>query len=308
MPYNGELFSIFSNTCSVEYRNVRDAQSAQPEHVREWLERAQEHCEDLWKEFRPYADRHFISEFSRHFHQRWFEMYLAVSLMRRGFEINSKNKGPDILMEVDGRKMWIEAVCVTAGELGRPDSVPRIPNGKLARVPMDQYALRILSSLQEKAAKLRAYIDKGIVLECEILAVAINVHKIDGTVPYLHLDDIVMRSLFGLGGGLMKFDKYTGELKETDREIVSEIVKSSGSPVEVQPFVDGSMKHVSAALMFHCDAANIPKKLGDDCMVYPNLSCLNSWPTGIIPMGREWTFGEFENSWKLNQIDHLHGC
>ena len=107
-------------------------------------------------------------------------MYLTVSLLRRNFTVQSDNKGPDILLEEDGRRIWIEAVCATAGETNRPDSVPGTPMGKVAPVPVREYVLRILNSLQQKAKKFEEYIEKKIVCEHDNLAVAINAYGIDG--------------------------------------------------------------------------------------------------------------------------------
>ena len=45
---------------------------------------AKAHCEDLWSDFWEYADEHFVDEFRVNFHERWFEMYLTVSLHSGG--------------------------------------------------------------------------------------------------------------------------------------------------------------------------------------------------------------------------------
>ena len=42
---------------------------------------ARYHCEDLWADFRHLADSNFKTEFASQTHARWFEMYLAVSLL-----------------------------------------------------------------------------------------------------------------------------------------------------------------------------------------------------------------------------------
>ena len=264
-----------------------------------------EHCEDLWKDFQAHADSHFVSEFSRHFHERWFEMYLAVSLLRRGLKIKSYNEGPDILLDIDDHRIWIEAVCGTPGEIGLPDSVPRIPLGRSGSVPVQEYVLRIRTSLQEKAKKFKRYIDKKIVCERDTLAVAINIYKIDGLM--LGVDDLIMRALYGRGDMMLKIDRYTKELKSVDHRTAFEIVKKSGSSVGTMPFVDGSMAHISSALIFSSNAATLPGRLGNDCVLYPNLSCQGSWQEGVIPMGREWTFQECEDGWKGYPINYLSG-
>jgi len=232
-------------------------------------------------------------------------MYLTVSLLRKGFTVHSQNRGPDIQLEIDGRRIWIEAVCATAGEIGRPDSVPKTAIEQVAAVPVREYTLRILASLQEKAGKFRTYIDKKIVRANDTLAIAINIYEIDGIMP--GIDNVIMRALYGRGNPVALIDKYTGELKSVDHQGVMEVVKHSGSAVGTMPFIDGSMAHVSSALVFSNNAANPPKSLGDDCILYPNLSSQSLWHRGAIPMGCEWSFTECEDRWKGSRIDYLNG-
>ena len=261
------------------------------------------HCEDLWRDFREHADSHFVSEFCRHFHQRWFEMYLAVSLLRRGFDVRSQDTGPDILLETDGGRICIEAVCATAGEIGHTDSVPKAPLGKAFTVPVRQYVLRIRSALEDKARKFNRYLEEKIVCEDDNLAIAINIYGIDGIIA--GMDDVVMRALYGRGDLVLTIDKYTREPKNVSRQPITKVFKKSGSAVGTIPFVDFSLAHISSALVFWGNAANRPGRLGDDCVLYPNLSCRNSWQQGTIAMGREWRFTPGEDGWEGSPIDHL---
>ena len=302
MASKSDLFSVFSEACCEEYKLVRDAKTARLANIKG-------HCEKLWEDFYEHADHHFVGEFCRHFHQRWFEMYLSVALLHREYELQSRNEGPDILLELDDHRIWIEAVCATAGETGLPDSVPQVPSGKVARVPVDQYVLRISNALREKARRFRQYIDTGIVRECDTLAIAINVYGIDGVM--VDIDRVMMRALYGHGDMLLRIDKLTKEPKTIDHEIVTKLVKRSGSEVGITPFVDHSFPHISSAMVFWGNAGfwgnapNPPLRLGDDCNLYPNLSCVNVWRPEAIPMGREWVFVECEDGWKGSPIDHF---
>src|ERR1700678_3823768 len=86
---------------------------------------ARANCDELWRDFAPYASEHFRGEFRRHFHQRWFEMYLAVGLLRAGLDIECPSEGaPDVRVQHrDGRVLWLEAVAPTGGEEGNLDRV-----------------------------------------------------------------------------------------------------------------------------------------------------------------------------------------
>ncbi|MEK7101067.1 MAG: hypothetical protein AAB921_03130, partial [Patescibacteria group bacterium] len=40
-----------------------------------------DYAEDLWRDFRPYADTLFRDNARHHFHQRFWEMYLGATLL-----------------------------------------------------------------------------------------------------------------------------------------------------------------------------------------------------------------------------------
>ena len=91
---------------------------------------AKAHCEDLWSDFWEYADEHFVDEFRVNFHQRWFEMYLTVSFIRAGLAVESQNSGPDISLALGERRVWIEAVCATEGQMGNRTLYRRWNSGR----------------------------------------------------------------------------------------------------------------------------------------------------------------------------------
>jgi len=61
------------------YANIRD------------LERNRNYkafVEELWSEYHHLADTHFRQDAKAHFQQRFWEMYLSVALLRRGFDLH----------------------------------------------------------------------------------------------------------------------------------------------------------------------------------------------------------------------------
>ena len=75
MNRSRSLFANSHDAPSPEYKYVLNAADERSQEVKA-------HCEDLWCDFSKHADEHFLDEFPVHFHQRWFEMYLTVSLIR----------------------------------------------------------------------------------------------------------------------------------------------------------------------------------------------------------------------------------
>ena len=297
MKNKRDLFSSLPAKACPLYKYVRDVAC---ERSRE----ARKHCEDLWGDFGQHADKHFHNEFPIQFHPRWFEMYLTVSLIRSNFDVEYySGYGPDVLLTLDGQRVWIEAVCASSGKKGLPDSVPPIPYGKVASVPIEEYVKRICSSLAYKAKKIEGYISKGIVGEDDLVIIAINV----GGIPFLFadMDECMMRSLYGVGDLLVNINTQSRRIDSVDRESVLTIhKKSSESPIGVQPFIDSSMKRISLVLASSVNVVTRPIGLGDDLILYPNLTTTNRWHEGLIPLGIEWLFEENQNGWAGSKLKH----
>jgi len=93
------------------YINVRTSNHPRAMQVRE-------HCERMWAIYHRYADRQFLAEFPRRFHDRWFEMYLTVTLLQQGAQVQkTRPPGPDVLVADEGRRIWVERYAHRAESL-----------------------------------------------------------------------------------------------------------------------------------------------------------------------------------------------
>ena len=294
MKKGSSLFSDSSESSCPEYQHVLNPASEQ-------CRMAKAHCEDLWSDFSEHADGQFLKEFRLNFHQRWFEMYLTVSLIRAGLTVDCRNPGPDVLLTFAERHVWIEAVCVTEGQAGKPDSVPPLEDGKTVDVPIKQYVMRIRNSLDEKSKKFKTYLEKGVVGHGDVLVIAIN----GGGIPFLfsRLSECTESSLYGVGDLVLTLNRSTGEVVGSRHEHIEKIKKVSGKEIGVRPFVDGSMDHVSAVLTSWRQPLAPPSTLGSDFVLYPNLSCRTPWVRNSLPVAVEWSFEEDESGvWKGKEI------
>ena len=280
------LFSYSGNDASDLYCAVRDG-----DH--ECCRRVRSQCEELWDVFAEHADRHFLREFALSFHQRWFEMYLTVAMTSADLDVQCRKPGPDILVKREGRRIWIEAVCATMGEEGRPDSVPRTHPGAVRKEPMRQVVLRLRNSIQEKAKKFQAYIGNGILDHGDHAVIAVNGCEVSSRYP----DECLLRSLYGVGDMVAKFDRASGGIADWDHLHVPTIRKTSGAEVGVQPFIDGSMKQISAAIGSWTHAFNCLPNPEMDLVLYPNLTGASNWPPRMLPLPKEWTFHENDGGW-----------
>jgi hypothetical protein len=248
-----------------------------------------QHCEQLWRTYHPFAETQFLPEFSVRFHQRWFEMYLTVTLIERGADVQRTSPpGPDIVVNVNGRRVWIEAVCGTGGEPGRPDSVVEPLRGECFSVPFDKIALRIRTSVDEKKKKYEKYLSGGCVATADSLLIALNVHEI----PYASSDveRYVFRSLYGVGNQVLIIDRKTAKAVGSTNEQLQAIPKlSTGASVGTQPFIDGSMPSIVGVIVSAHSASSAAHK-SPDFTLYPNLTAETPWNAGDLPIEREWEF------------------
>jgi len=296
-----DLFSITSEDCSLMYKKMRD--EAETDSL---ANKGRNHCEKLWRVYEPFADTHFKSEFSspniEKLHARWFEMYLAVALIEKGLPVSRepRDKGPDILLEKEGRRIWIEATIATRGDPQSPDYVPKPPSGIWTEIKLENYVLRITNTLREKEKKFKEYIDKGIVTQHDTLVIAININLTDGAYIY----DIFDRALYCLGDPDIELNKYTRKINGVGHKTLIKIPKYSGKKVELGSFINGTMPCISCVLAFSGNLLMYGSKLGDDCVTYPNLTSDNKWIQGSIPMGIDWSPEENENGWSLTKIEY----
>lgn len=268
------------------------------------------HCEDLWHDYEPLADPNFLTDFPLHLHERWFEMYLTVALVRSGLNVTCPKPGPDICLTVDGRKIWIEATCASPGAPGKPDSVPELHvagPGEVpiaSQVPVRQITLRICNSVAGKEAAFRNYLSAGIVTSNDVLVIAINTHEVRQSL--FDTDKFMLRALYGVGNLMVAIDPSTGAKVDQRYEQQVSIAKSStGQPVGVRPFADGSLPHISAVIGSGEDALNRPTRFGDGLTIFPNLTASTQWPRGTIECGQEWTFAEVANEWHGAKVSHI---
>jgi type I restriction enzyme S subunit len=149
------------------YSGLRDATDARTVEIREW-------CEALWARHQTYADTHFLVQIRQNFHARFWEMYLTVTLLELGHRIACpKPMGPDVGIEIDGRRVWFEAVAPKPGDGG--DKVPPMALNQFQPVPNEQLVLRYLNAIDSKlTGQLPRWRAAGIVADGDALVIAIN--------------------------------------------------------------------------------------------------------------------------------------
>ncbi len=167
-----KLFSDDINPSDELYRVIRDENRCA---------KFKSYMEKLWGIYHPYADSDFPKQLAHDFHARFWEMYLACTLIDNSFKIvpkRTKAKGPDIKIDHASTTIWVEAVTLTSGDSNRPDSVPNLQMGVAQQVPDDKIILRYRSAIYDKFKKYCEYLKEGIIREKDCYIIALNGCKI----------------------------------------------------------------------------------------------------------------------------------
>lgn len=227
-------------------------------------------AKELWHRFQPFADPHFRDDARNHFLQRFWEMYLAVTLLERGFDLHRHgDEGPEFYAMFGARRIWFEAIAPSPGT--GPDCVPQLDFGSpIAKdVPTEQILLRFTNALAEKQKRYSFALGKGIVSPNDSSVLAINSRGIrhapqSNTLPFF------IQAFLPFGPLTVLIDPKSGELRESFYSYRPNVSKVSGSSVSTRSFLDEESSFCSAVLHSAVDCANHPKLLGGDFSVLHN--------------------------------------
>ena len=273
---------------------------------------ARQRCEAMWRLFEPLADPNFLERLPFEFHQRWFEMYLGAALVSAGLDVSAPTpgRGPDFAIRADGRRVYIEAVCATAGDPLHEDAVQeptyRDAEGNLvaAQVPHDRITLRLAHSVRAKINAFDRYRGTGLVTPDDACVIAVNLREI----PHAWADakDFFFRAVYGVGNRYMVIDRQAGEIVDAGHEHRTLLTRASGAAEEVAPMLEPNHADVCAVLGSSADAWNMREPFGDDFVLMPHANALAPLPRGLIRRGTEVSLGAGAESgtWMVDETDY----
>jgi len=238
--------------------------------------------EELWKEFEPIADRHFLNQLKRDFHARTWEMYLGVLFKRNGLNVASNDHGPDFVI-ASKPKIWIEAVTVKQG-VGI-DAVPELQLNKVGDLPEDQVLLRMAQAFKEKSIKHQQYLRDHTVANGEPYCIAMNT----GLLGYPDLEiPGILKLLYGLGHLTLSIPLGGGKPDEPRFSSRPALSKASGKSVSMGLYYQGVNSNISAVIYSNMTVLNHPLEIGADCIVIPNPIAKNPLPKETFPFLVHW--------------------
>lgn len=254
---------------------------------------ARSHFRELWCQFRDagVADRHFVSELTGGDEgQCWariWEMLLYRLLVNAGFQVSSKNRGPDFAATINGRRSWFEAICPTPKHI--PEDWLEFPEPGRCRVrtvPHEQLTLRLTAAICEKNAKFTKYLADHIIPEDEPRIIAVNSGLL-GVFPTEHGVSgapLIAEAVFPIGPWAFPVIAGEGRLGEPYRAVRPDITNHNNSPVPTTAFLDPAFSGVSAVLACSkLDALN-----GFSPIIVHNPLARTPFPVGLLPGAEEY--------------------
>jgi len=230
------------------------------------IKERREKFDNLWNQFKSLADKHFLSQVKKEFHERTWEMYVGCVFKKYFSDVLSEDNGPDFILnkgKID--EIFIEAVACKKG-----DSADAVPDMVVAEkpeditvqdVPHDEMLLRLSSSLFYKAKKYKDFINT----KNKPYIIAVNKGALEHLDPQIPL---VLKCLFGLG--YEHFKKINEQLVYngwTRREFIE---KSNGEKISMIFFEKDENDFVSAVIYSPGNILNSPDNIGNDCILIHN--------------------------------------
>ena len=246
--------------------------------------------EELWRRCHTFVDSNIREDARNHFHQRFWEMYLAVTLLEQGFDLQPHvAEGPDFCAIVGKCRIWFEATAPGPGIT--PDQVPVPPelDQDFELIPTEKILLRFTNALDVKRKKYDAALEKGIISTDDSYILAINSRGIPRArytsgLPYF------IQAFLPFGLPAVSIDGKTRKIIETIYQYRSEVSKLTGSPVSTRAFLDDEASFCSAVLHSGVDSANYPDQLGGDFAVLQNPNARRPLGAAVFQWCEQFTF------------------
>jgi type I restriction enzyme S subunit len=249
--------------------------------------------EQLWLEYEEYADANYIEEFPRQLHRRFWEMYLACSLLYKRHKLCPRERdiGPDTCVEIHGGRIWLEATAPGPGT--GPDALVESKcRDKMAYVPEEKVVLRYRSAIESKIGKWREYVEKEIIDAKGPYIVALNGREIPGAWPDDDEIPLIIRTVFPFGDPFAVYDLQDHASVQGGILYQDKIIKRSGAQVLTDIFFSKEYSGISGVLFSNVNLWHYPRKLGSDFLFIHNYRSKNPVPLGWLGLGIEFWWEE----------------
>jgi hypothetical protein len=196
----------------------------------------------------------------------------------------SAGKGvPDLL--TTNPRIWIEAVMPHPGT--GPDALSEPALGKVSTVPLEGIVLRILTALQEKALRLRHYLEDGTISASDATVIAVS----GGRLPFRFNEypiPSIVRAVCAVGSLVLNLDLPTKRRAETRVEFRDHVRKKSNASVSTNLFLQRESAQISGVLYSPADCVNYPGRPGTEFILVHNPNATVPLTNDWLPSGHQW--------------------
>ena len=268
-----------------EYAFVRDSEY--------WAEHRAE-IERRWRRFQPLCgdgEFAFLSDARTHARQRLWEVQVACMMLDASHTLQCPPKdAPDLLCQLHGGKIWVEATV--AGRGSGPDAVDPPQEGMVV-IDHDRIILRYTNALHAKVKQYGDFRTRTVgalplVALDDAYVIAVNASEIPNSDIQGAIPDIV-RAVFALGREQFVVPVLGAKGPVTSKwPTCISITKRSGATVPTTMFLTDGAPDVSA-VMFTATSPWTMRSEDYACVTLVH----NPWarvpvPRGALGFGREW--------------------
>jgi type I restriction enzyme S subunit len=266
------------------------------------------YIEKLWVDYKAYADPDFTQKIKEDFDSRFWEMYLACTLIYKSYPVKKKTKseGPDILIVEANHSIWLEAIAPTGGADDNLDRVPDMKYGVATNVPDEEITLRYCSAINDKIKKYLIYLEQKIVLPEDSFVIAINSCKIPTAIMDTNNPPRILKTVFPISYWRYKIDKNLHKIVDSRLQYRPNIKKTGGSKISTNIFLNPDYRALSGVLYSRVSIRSDKlEEMGSDFIYIHNpLAVENRIPEGYFKFGKEFIPKEDNEGYIIESREH----
>lgn len=250
---------------------------------------------------RGYADPKFETELTNGEDDKFWssltEALVYLRLCGRTFlPRTTRGVGPDFLLEVDGRRVWIEVICPAPS--GVPADWLQIQPNVASAVPHEEILLRWTSAIKEKTDRLvgsahgrRGYLETGVVAPEDAYVIAVNGCRLRHG-PFPALTGIsqfpyAAEALFPIGPYQLQIDRVSLQIVDRGHQHRVAVRKPSGASVPTFAFLDPRAKPLSAVWAVDFNGGTSIGNVEPSAVIH-NPNAVPALPYGFLPCDDEY--------------------
>jgi hypothetical protein len=279
--------SFFLNDDDVElvYKNIRDLDG--------YFAEAKIFIEDLWTKCQQHhlLDSDHQIQAKRDFHSRFWEKYLAVTLLEHGLQPTKLGEGyPDFAIPFNRNFIHIEAVAPDAGQ-GR-DSVPDQTEDGFYDYPINQIPLRLTNVIDKKSNQYKkGYSKRNLFSKNDPYIIAINGNNIHSGVDLMVPPEII-KVLYAVGALTIRINSKMKSFYQSQKSVI----KINGKEVKLGHFLSEEYAHISGIIYSDLNSVNRPAKMGGDFLFIPNPFTQNPVPKELFSFCKQYHFKKIDET------------